>query len=126
MGSAVDKSLLGWLCDLTIRTENTHQVTLALLMSWREGGRGAGGGGLCPMVGGCPEVTECVPGSGDVGYWSEGMSLSASALGEGAWGGWETGAMPCARLPATRLSTPPPAPGRPPAAATLISPGGNL
>lgn len=43
VGSAVDKSLLGWLCDLTIRTENTHQVTLALLMSWREGGRGAGG-----------------------------------------------------------------------------------
>lgn len=34
--------------------------------------------------------------------------------------------MPCARVPGTRLSTPPPAPGRPPAAATLISPGGNL
>lgn len=78
------------------------------------------------MGGGCPEVTECVPGTGDEGYWSEGMSLSGSVLGEGAWGGWETGAMPCARLPGTRLSTPPPAPGRPPAAATLISPGGNL
>lgn len=34
--------------------------------------------------------------------------------------------MPCARVPGTRLSTPPPAPGRPPAVATLISPGGNL
>lgn len=34
--------------------------------------------------------------------------------------------MPCARVPETRLSTPPPAPGRPPAAATLIRPGGNL
>lgn len=30
-----------------------------------------------------PEVTECA-GGGCGGYWSEGMSLSASALGEGA------------------------------------------
>lgn len=34
--------------------------------------------------------------------------------------------MPWARVPVTMLSTPPPAPGSPPAAATLISPGGNL
>lgn len=34
--------------------------------------------------------------------------------------------MPCARVPGTKLSTPVAAPGRPPAAATLISPGGNL
>lgn len=34
--------------------------------------------------------------------------------------------MPCGKVPGTRLSTPPPAPGRPPAAATLIRPGGNL
>lgn len=37
-----------------------------------------------------------------------------------------TGAMPCARVPETRLSTPVPDPGRPPVAATLIRPGGNL
>ena len=99
-----------------------HQVKLA--MYWRVG--------LCLLLGGgggwggwFPEVTECA-GGGCGGYWSEGMSLSASALGEGAWGGWETGAMPCAKVPETRLSTPPPAPGRPPAAATLIRPGGNL
>ncbi len=64
-------------------------------------------------------------------YWSEGMSLSASALegcpGEGVWGGCETGAMPWARGrdPATMPSTPAPAPGSPPAA-TPISPAGNL
>lgn len=42
--------------------------------------------GLCLMLGGgdwFPEVTECA-GSGGGGYWSEGMSLSGSALGEGA------------------------------------------
>lgn len=80
MGLAVDKSLLGWLCDLKIKTEDPHQVKLALLMYWRVG--------LCLMLGGgsggwFPEVTECA-GAADVGYWSEGMSLSASALGEGA------------------------------------------
>lgn len=75
---------------------------------------------------GFPEVKECA-GGGRGGYWSDGMSLSASAFvgcpGDGAWGGWVTGVMPCA-IPETRLSTP--APGRPPAAATLIKPGGNL
>lgn len=57
-------------------------------------------------------------------YWSEGMSLSASALlgcpGDEVWGGWDTGVMACARA-----STPAPAPVRPPAA-TLIRPTGNL
>lgn len=77
------------------------------------------------MLGGLSEGLECERVRGE-GYWSEGLSLSASVLGEGAWGGWETGAMPWARVPVTMLSTPPPAPGRPPAAATLISPGGNL
>lgn len=122
MGLAVDKSLLGWLCHLRNKTVDPHQVKLALPMYWKVG--------LCLMPGGggeggLPEVTECA-GGGMGGYWSDGMSLSASALGEGACGGWETGAMPCARVPETRLSTPPPAPGRPPAAATLIRPGGNL
>lgn len=35
--------------DLKIRTENTHQVKLALLMSWREGG--GKWAGLCPTLG---------------------------------------------------------------------------
>lgn len=62
------------------------------MMYWRVGlclmlrGGGCGVG----VVGWFPEVTECAGGGGG-GYWSEGMSLSASALlgcpGEGARGG---------------------------------------
>lgn len=37
MGLAVDKSLLGWLCDLRNKTVNPHQVKLALPMYWRVG-----------------------------------------------------------------------------------------
>lgn len=81
MGLAVDRSLLGWLCDLRNKTVDPHQVKLALPMYWRVG--------LCLMLGGgdgrrFPEATECAS-DGRGGYWSEGMSLSASALlGEGA------------------------------------------
>lgn len=126
-GLAVAGHSRGWFSDLKKKTVDLHQVKLALpmfcrvglcLMLWGSGGGWEGGW--------FPEVTECA-GDGRGGYWSDGMSLSASALlGEGAWGGWETGVRPCARVPVTRLSTTAPAPARPPAAATLIRPGGNL
>lgn len=64
-------------------------------------------------------------------YWSEGTSLSASALvgcpGEGVCGGCETGARGWAMgsVPATMPSTPAPAPGRAPGV-TPIRPAGNL
>lgn len=83
LGLDVSKSLLGWLCEERDRVD-PHQVKLALPMDWRVG--------LCLMLGGggggwFPDVTECAGGSRR-GYWSEGMSLSASALvgcpGEGA------------------------------------------
>lgn len=64
-----------------------RQVKLVLPMYLRVGlclMLGGEGGGV---VGWFPEVTECT-GGGRGGYWSEGMSLSASALvgcpGEGA------------------------------------------
>lgn len=44
MALAVDKSLLGWLYELRIKTEVPHQVKLVLLMNWRVG--------LCLMLGG--------------------------------------------------------------------------
>lgn len=81
-GPAVDRSLLGWLCDLRKKTVDPRQVKLVLPMYWRVG--------LCLILGGgawFPEMTECA-GGGRGGYWSEGMSLSASALvgcpGDGA------------------------------------------
>lgn len=35
MEIAVDKSILGWLCDPRIKTEDPHQVKLALQLYWR-------------------------------------------------------------------------------------------
>lgn len=82
------KSLLGWLCDLSKNCISMSGQTDAVDVLQGQAasdcggvGRRRGGWGLFP------EMTECAGGSRG-GYWSEEMSLSASALvgcpGEGA------------------------------------------